>query len=204
VTEQQVRRTRMTAEERRESILDVASQVFAEEGYLRGKTYTVARGVGVTEPVIFQNFGSKAALFAAVVDRAADHVCRMLDRMTASTVPVVGLLKTMLDPAHLEHVHSAGTVGAVFADASTITNEPAIEAAARNSTQRFAASVTKLLDRGRADGDLRADLDTEAAAWWLLSLVASQRFRQATAHDPGAVEARLADSTLAFLTGPAS
>ncbi|MEO6082935.1 MAG: TetR/AcrR family transcriptional regulator [Umezawaea sp.] len=204
MTEQQVRRTRMTAEERRESILDVASQVFADEGYLRGKTSTVARGVGVTEPVIFQNFGSKATLFAAVVDRAADHVCRMLDRMTASTVPVTGLLTTMLDPAHLEHVHSAGTVGAVFADASTITNEPVIAAAARNSTQRFAASVTKLLDRGRADGELRADLDTEAAAWWLLSLVASQRFRQATANDPGAVEARLAESTLAFLTGPTS
>jgi AcrR family transcriptional regulator len=191
----------MTAEERRESILDVASQVFADEGYLRGKTSAVARGVGVTEPVIFQNFGSKATLFAAVVERAADHVCRMLDRMTASTVPVTGLLKTMLDPAHLEHVHSAGAVGAVFADASSITNEPAIEAAARNSTQRFAASVTKLLDRGRADGELRADLDTEAAAWWLLSLVASQRFRQATAGDPGAVEARLSESTLAFLTG---
>jgi AcrR family transcriptional regulator len=104
VTEQQVRRTRMTAQERRESILAAASEVFAEVGYLRGKTSMVVRKVGVSEPVVFQNFGTKATLFAAVVDRAADHVCRMLDRMTATSTPVTGLLRTMLDPEHLQHV----------------------------------------------------------------------------------------------------
>jgi hypothetical protein len=114
---------------------------------------------------------------------------------------VSGLLKTMLDPEHLQHVHSAGAVGAIFADASTITDEPEIEAASRNAVRRFAAAITTLLDRGHADGELRTDLDTEAAAWWLLSLVSSQRFRQVTAGDPEAVEARIADSTLTCLTG---
>ncbi|WP_232836375.1 TetR/AcrR family transcriptional regulator [Lentzea terrae] len=201
MTEQQARRTRMPAQERRESILAAATEVFAEVGYLRGKTSVVARKVGVSEPVVFQNFGTKASLFAAVVDRAADHVCRMVERLTTTTLPVSGLLKTMLDPEHLRHVHSAGTVGAIFADASTITGEAEIEAASRNAVQRFAVAITALLDRGRADGELRADLDTEAAAWWLLSLVASQRFRQATAGDPVVVEARLAETTLAHLTG---
>ncbi|MCP2242669.1 TetR/AcrR family transcriptional regulator [Lentzea aerocolonigenes] len=201
MTEQQARRTRMPAQERRESILAAATEVFAEVGYLRGKTSVVARKVGVSEPVVFQNFGTKASLFAAVVDRAAEYVCRMVERLTTTNLPVSGLLETMLDPEHLEHVHSAGSVGAIFADASTITGEAEIEAAARNAVQRFAAAITALLDRGRADGELRADLDTEAAAWWLLSLVSSQRFRQVTAGDPKAVEARLAESTLMYLTG---
>ncbi|MDQ3765683.1 MAG: TetR/AcrR family transcriptional regulator [Actinomycetota bacterium] len=204
MTERQVRRTRMTGQERRESILAAASEVFADVGYLRGKTSTVARKVGVSEPVVFQNFGTKGALFATVVDRAADHVCRMLDWMTVSSIPVTGLLRTMLDPDHLQHVHSAGTVGAILADASTVTDEPEIEAAVRNSTQRFATSITNLLERGRANGEMREDLDTEAAAWWLLSIVASQKFRRSTAADPATVEARLAASTLAFLTRPVS
>jgi AcrR family transcriptional regulator len=193
----------MAAQERRESILAAASEVFAEVGYLRGKTSMVARMIGVSEPVVFQNFGTKATLFAAVVDRAADHVCRMLDRMTASSAPVTGLLRRMLDPEHLHHVHSAGAVGAILADASVVTGEPEIEAAVRTSTQRFAIAITNLLERGRADGELRDDLDTQTAAWWLLSMVASQKFRRHTAADPGAVEARLAESTLAFLTRPA-
>lgn len=122
--------------------------------------------------------------------------------MTDSTISAAGLLTTMLDPEHLDHIHSAGMVGAIFADAATITSEPEIETAARNSTQRFATSAARLLDRGRVDGELRPDLDTEAAAWWLLSLVSFQRFRRATAADPTAVETRLIDSTLGFLLAP--
>ncbi|MEU7527990.1 helix-turn-helix domain-containing protein [Saccharothrix sp. NPDC042600] len=193
-------RTRMTAEERRESILAAATKVFAQTGYLRGKTSAVAREVGVSEPVVFQNFGTKATLFAAVVERAADHVCRVVERMTDSAVPVTSLLELILDPDHLERVHSAGSVGAIIADASSITDVPEVEAAARTSTRRFATALTALLERGRSAGELRPDLDPEAAAWWLLSLVASQRFRRATAADPATVEARLAASTLAFLT----
>ncbi|MDX8031280.1 TetR/AcrR family transcriptional regulator [Lentzea sp. BCCO 10_0856] len=200
MTEQRERRTRMSAEERRASILVAATELFAEVGYLRGKTSAVARKIGVSEPVVFQNFGTKATLFAAVVDRAADHICRMVERVTTADIPVAGLLKMMLDPEHLRHVHSAGSVGAIFADASTIHDEPEIAAATRRAVQRFAAAITGLLDRGCADGELRADLDTEAAAWWLISLVASQKFRQSTAPDPEEIEARLAESTLAFLT----
>lgn len=200
MTEQRERRTRMTAQERRESILVAATELFAEVGYLRGKTSAVARRIGVSEPVVFQNFGTKATLFAAVVDRAADHICRMVDRVTTAGIPVSTLLETMLDPEHLRHVHSAGSVGAILADASMIHDEPEVEAATRRAVQRFATAVTGLLDRGRQDGELRADLDTEAAAWWLISLVASQKFRQATAANPQAIEARLAESTLAFLT----
>ncbi|NUT99429.1 MAG: TetR/AcrR family transcriptional regulator [Saccharothrix sp.] len=189
----------MNAQDRRESILVAATEVFAEVGYLRGKTSAVARRVGVSEPVVFQNFGTKAALFAAVVERAADHICRMVDRVADSGVPITGVLRMMLDPAHLKAVHSAGAVGAIFADASTITDEPEVEAAARTATQRFAATLTGLFALGKERGELRPDLDAEAAAWWLLSILASQKFRRATATDPDAVEARLAESTLAFL-----
>ncbi len=191
----------MSAEERRESILAAATELFAEVGYLRGKTSVVARKIGVSEPVVFQNFGTKATLFAAVVDQAADHICRLVERFATADVPVVGLLEMMLDPEHLRHVHSAGSVGAIFADAATIHDEPEIEAATRRAVRRFAAAITGLLERGRANGELRPDLDAEAAAWWLLSMVSSQRFRQSTATDPKAIEERLAASTLGFLTG---
>src|SRR5215475_11691601 len=69
-----VRRTRLPADQRRESILDAATEVFAEAGYRAGKVSEVAARVGVTEPVIFQNFGSKSALYTAVLDRVSGQV----------------------------------------------------------------------------------------------------------------------------------
>jgi AcrR family transcriptional regulator len=194
----------MTAEQRRESILAAATDVFAEVGYQRGKTSAVAARIGVSEPVVFQNFGTKAALFAAVVQRAADHAAAWLEELATSAVSVTDLLSAALAPEHLEQLHAAGSVGAIFADAAAVTGEPEIEAAARESTQRMAAGVVRLLERGRAAGELRADLDCEAAAWWLLSMVAAQKFRRATAPDSADIEARLARSTLDFLTTPSA
>jgi AcrR family transcriptional regulator len=92
-------RTRMPAAERRETILRAAAEVFAEAGYRAGKVSDVAARVGVTEPVIFQNFGSKAALFAAVLERAAAEVRASLDEMAAGAGSASGLLAHVLGPA---------------------------------------------------------------------------------------------------------
>nr|BFE50709.1 hypothetical protein GCM10017745_41360 [Saccharothrix mutabilis subsp. capreolus] len=172
-------RTRMTAEERRESILAAATKVFAQTGYLRGKTSAVAREVGVSEPVVFQNFGTKATLFAAVVERAADHVCRVVERMTDSAVPVTSLLELILDPDHLERVHSAGSVGAIIADASSITDVPEVEAAARTSTRRFATALTACWSAAGPPGSCaptwtRKPPPGGCCPWWLPSASAGR------------------------------
>lgn len=190
----------MTGQQRRASILTAATEVFAEVGYQRGTTAAVARRIGVSEPVIFQNFGTKAALFAAVVGQAADHACAWLEHHAAQHKSTIGMLRAVLAPDHLLHIHAAGSYGALFADASSVRDEPEIEAAARAATQRFVATIAALLNDGCRTGELRDDLDTEATAWWLLSLVASHKFRHATAPDPTTVETRLTDMTLTFLT----
>jgi AcrR family transcriptional regulator len=75
-------RRRLPAAERRESILRAAAEVFAQAGYRAAKVSDVAERVGVTEPVIFQNFGSKAALYAAVLDRMAGQTQAGLEALT--------------------------------------------------------------------------------------------------------------------------
>jgi AcrR family transcriptional regulator len=191
------KRTRMSAEQRRESILAAATEVFVEFGYLRGKTAVVAARLGVSEPVVFQNFGTKSALFAAVVRRAADQVCGELDAL--ADLPAAKVLAMFLDPGHLAHVHDAGNVGSLFAEAAGVVDDPEVEAAARDATRRFATTLTGILARARDAGELAPYLDPEAGAWWLLSLVASQRFRRATAPDAAGIEARLARATQQYL-----
>src|SRR5215475_8660407 len=125
------RRRRLPAAERRETILRAAVEVFAEAGYRAGKVSDVAARVGVTEPVIFQNFGSKAALFAAVVERAAAEVRASLDELAAGFGSVSGLLAHVLsgaayaEPGHRmpapsagreEAGHAVGAYGVLFAD----------------------------------------------------------------------------------------
>ncbi|MCU7820593.1 TetR/AcrR family transcriptional regulator [Kitasatospora sp. DSM 101779] len=196
---QKARRPRLSAEDRRASILDAATEVFSELGYQRGKMSEVARRVGVSEPVVFQNFGSKSAVFAAVLDHAAALMSDGL-RSWAGRCPTVGAwLAELLAPEHLAHVHARGTVGVLFEDAMTLTSEPEVLEAARRGNRALARTLTDLLEQGRADGSLRPDVDPAAGAWWLISLLSSQHFRQTVAPDPADTEAALVALTLRLL-----
>lgn len=59
--------TRHTADERRDEIVVAALHEFAEGGYSGTSTDTIASAVGVSQPYVFQLFGTKRELFLAVV-----------------------------------------------------------------------------------------------------------------------------------------
>jgi AcrR family transcriptional regulator len=59
--------TRQTADERRDAIVVAALHAFADGGYAGTSTETIARAVGVSQPYLFQLFGTKRQLFLAVV-----------------------------------------------------------------------------------------------------------------------------------------
>jgi AcrR family transcriptional regulator len=179
-----VRRTRLTAEKRRESILDAATEVFAEAGYLAGKVSEVAARVGVTEPVIFQNFGSKAALYTAVLDRVAGQVRAELQAVAGQHGPAPDVLAHVLSPPLGVHPQGAGSHrGALFADAATLAADPALGEPARQVARILAGHLADVLRQGQADGTIRADADPEAGAWLLLSVLASRPFRTAAMPD---------------------
>jgi AcrR family transcriptional regulator len=192
-------RARLTAEQRRESILAAAVEVFAEQGYRRGRVPEIAARLGVSEPVVFQNFGTKAALFRAVLARAADTACATLATAVEQGASVSELLATVLSPAHVERFHEPGALGAVFADAASLTADPDVGEAARQAIQRIGAALADLLAHGQRAGDVRADLDPSAGAWWLMSLLSARAFRTASAPAPEAVEAELAAMTLRLI-----
>jgi AcrR family transcriptional regulator len=61
--------TRMTAEERRDSILEAARLEFAAAGYHGTSTETIAERAGISQPYLFRLFGTKKELFVASVRR---------------------------------------------------------------------------------------------------------------------------------------
>ena len=61
---------RMKSPERRELILRAATVVFGERGYVGATTDAVAKAAGVSQPYVVRMFGTKEALFLAVLERA--------------------------------------------------------------------------------------------------------------------------------------
>jgi AcrR family transcriptional regulator len=67
----------MPATQRRELILEAAAKVFGERGYVGATTDAVAREADVSQPYVVRMFGSKAALFEAVLTRSLDRLLAM-------------------------------------------------------------------------------------------------------------------------------
>jgi AcrR family transcriptional regulator len=61
--------TRMSAEERREEILEAAGDEFAAAGFHGTSTETIAERAGISQPYLFRLFGTKKELFLASIRR---------------------------------------------------------------------------------------------------------------------------------------
>ena len=64
--------TRYSSADRREQILDVATGLFAQQGFQGTTTKVIAEKSGVTEALIFRHFPSKEELYWAVIERKID------------------------------------------------------------------------------------------------------------------------------------
>jgi AcrR family transcriptional regulator len=67
------------------AILDAALDVFARRGYADTSLDDVAEAAGVAKPTIYNHFGDKAGLFAAVVESASEASNKKVADVIAST-----------------------------------------------------------------------------------------------------------------------
>ena len=76
--------TRLSKEERREAILDAAMEEFAKGGLNGTPVEAIAKRVGVSQPYLFQLFGTKKELFIATVRRGFERVLGTFRRAAAT------------------------------------------------------------------------------------------------------------------------
>ena len=67
-------KTRLTAAERSEEVLQAAVVAFGASGYAGTKTDEIARLAGVSQPYVIRLFGTKQQLFLAATNRVCDQI----------------------------------------------------------------------------------------------------------------------------------
>lgn len=89
--ETKVRGPRLSAEERREAVLDAAVIEFAMYGLHGTSTEAIAERAGISQPYVFRLFGTKKELFIAAAERVCDRIIAAFQGAVAA------------DPAHALH-----------------------------------------------------------------------------------------------------
>lgn len=71
----------MSGQQRRQQLLMVAKELFAERGYEATSIEEIAQRAKVSKPVVYEHFGGKEGIYAVVVDR---EIHQLIDGITAA------------------------------------------------------------------------------------------------------------------------
>ncbi|WP_250447580.1 TetR/AcrR family transcriptional regulator [Actinotalea sp. C106] len=96
----------MTGTQRREQLLDVSRQLFAEKGFEGTSVEEIAARAQVSKPVVYEHFGGKEGVYAVVVDREIQALTGALTgALEAGGHPQVLVERTAL--ALLDYIESS-------------------------------------------------------------------------------------------------
>jgi AcrR family transcriptional regulator len=131
----------MTADERRESVLEAALTEFAARGLDGTSTEHVAHRAGISQPYLFRLFPTKKALFLALVERCFQRVA---DAFTAAAADRVGeeALEAMGDA--YEELLEDRTLLLLQMHAYAACDDPEIRATTRAGFRRLWLLVERL------------------------------------------------------------
>jgi AcrR family transcriptional regulator len=96
-------RKRLTAEQRREAILDAALEVFARRGFHGASIDEIATAAGVSKALIYEHFPSKRDLHVSLLERHTQEIFERLAESAATSDPGEVRLRAGVD-AFLEFV----------------------------------------------------------------------------------------------------
>jgi AcrR family transcriptional regulator len=156
-------RRRLSADERRARILDAATEVFAEHGYVAASMGEIAARAGVVASVIYDHFGSKRELHIELLKLHGEELIRRSITEVEGVTPE-DIQRTSIE-AYFRFVEEDPFVWRfLFRDPPS---DPEIAAAWRDLHDRATAGIADLIKLGSPPGELPLGLPGETSALML-------------------------------------
>lgn len=151
---------RMSSEDRREAILDVATDIFLSEGYASASMSTIAAKLGGSKGTLYNYFKSKEELFAAYVQRScifhrgeiADLLLEDGDARTVLTAFARGYLRAFTAEPALQNwrvisaeSHKSPEIGRLFYESGPLAGARILAAYIEKAVARGALVVPDIM-----------------------------------------------------------
>lgn len=153
----------------RERIVDAATELFAERGYLGTSMREIAEELGVSKPALYHHFADKQALLLAVLLAAIEEAGAIVERAASRRGGVRDKVRTLLEGIIRDRRRQRSAMRLAEREAVHLADETR----ARMLTmyrQEFLLPVETLLKSGQDAGELTASADTAWLAHALLAL----------------------------------
>jgi TetR/AcrR family transcriptional regulator len=152
---------RLTAEERRQVVLDTACRVFSRSSYRGATTAEIAREAGISEPILYRHFGSKRDLYLACLDEAwASFRAICEEAIEADPDKCLGAIAD----AYMAKGKKIRVID-LWIQALNESEDKVIAAAVRKQIREVHDFFADVIRDGQRRGVIHADRDPVAEAW---------------------------------------
>jgi AcrR family transcriptional regulator len=149
------------AEEKRRLILDAAVRVFARKGFHTSRVGDIAEEAGVAHGLLYHYFSSKEEVLETIFRRTWGVLLDAVAEVEASGEPAREQLRQVAAILLRSWRRDPDLVRVLVRE---VARSPQLQARVEELGRAFDA-IERIVARGQAEGDFRADLDPRLASW---------------------------------------
>jgi AcrR family transcriptional regulator len=153
---------RLTAEARRQAVLDTACRVFSQTSYRGATTAEIAREAGISEPILYRHFGSKRDLYLACLDEAWESFRAICEEAIAGDP---GKSLGAIADAYMIRGRKIRVIDLWIQALNEASGDRVIAAAVRKQIREVHDFFAEVIRDGQRRGTLHPDRDPVAEAW---------------------------------------
>ncbi|MER1966225.1 TetR/AcrR family transcriptional regulator [Castellaniella sp. GW247-6E4] len=153
----------LPAEERRAATVEAVVELAAEQNPGDITTAAIAQRMGLTQGALFRHFPTKDAILEAAMAWVAERLLARIDKAAQGAAsPAVALEAVFM--AHIDFVTQHPGVPRMLFGELQRPGETLLKQTVRTLIQHYGERLRRLFEAGKAQGELDAALDTDAAA----------------------------------------
>lgn len=160
-------RRRLSTEERRAQIVEVALDLVSKYG-VRGTTLPrIASAMGITHPALYSHFANRREIFLAALDVLFERIMEV-HRASSQENALERLREISIYHSNLVASAPGGFVSPLF-EFIAASPEEGLRDALRERQRALAADLAGIVREGQRQGVIRADADAEQVSWLITS-----------------------------------
>lgn len=176
----------LSADERRAVTIESVVKLAGSQNPSEITTAAIAKQMNVTQGALFRHFPHKQAIWQAVMEWVAERLLARIDRAAQGAKSPLAAMEAIF-MSHIEFVAKhPGVPRMMFGELQRAESTPA-KRMVQILIQHYSERLHRLIEQGKADGQLPLSLDNEAAAILFIGTIQGLVMQSLLAGDVGRI-----------------
>ncbi|MEZ3137355.1 TetR/AcrR family transcriptional regulator [Stutzerimonas kunmingensis] len=160
----------LPADERRAVTIEAVVELAGSNNPSEITTAAIAKHMHVTQGALFRHFANKDAIWQATMEWVAERLLARIDRSARGIESALEAMEAMF-MSHVDFVaEHPGVPRMIFGELQRAESSAA-KRMVQTLIRRYAGRLQVLIEKGKANGELAAELDDEAAAMLFIGTI---------------------------------